>query len=214
MGKKAKRSRYDASRRRQRALESQERVLEAARRSFAERGYVETTMEQIAEQAGVAVPTIYAAFGSKRGILAKLVDRLVSGEVGGPGVLQTAKASEVLGNPDRQRALTDYANHMGEILARVAPVHFMIKNAARTEPELAALHERMQRGRFKNMQVLADVLKEKGPLREPLTPEDAARTIWVLSSAEVRQLLLEHGGLSEEGYASWLAQTLIASLLP
>jgi len=214
MRKRTKQRPYDASGRQHRAQQNQERTLEVARRLFAEKGYAETTMDDIARGSEVAVPTIYAAFGGKRGILSKLVDRLVSGEPGGPSVLKTAGAKQAMGDPDRRRALTTYAHHMGEILTRITPVHEMIKSAARTEPELAELFARMQRNRLSNMETLARTLIERGPLRKGVTLEDAARTIWVLSSAEVRQLLLAHGGWSEDRYERWLADTLTAALLP
>ena len=52
--------------------EAQFRMLEVARRLFAERDYAETTIEAIARAADVAVPTVYAAFQSKRGVLSAL----------------------------------------------------------------------------------------------------------------------------------------------
>ena len=214
MRKRPKPRPYDASGRRQRAQQSQERMLEVARELFAEKGYVETTMDEIAKGSEVAVPTLYAAFGSKRAILSKLIDRLVSGEPGGPPILQTPGAQQAMTDPDRTRALATYAHHMRQILARMTPVHEMIKSAARTEPELAELFARMQRNRFANMEALAKSLVDRGPLREGVGVEEAARTIWVLSSAEVRQLLLAHGGWSEERYEKWLADTLAAALLP
>jgi AcrR family transcriptional regulator len=214
MRKRTKPRPYDASGRRQRAHESQERMLEVARALFAEKGYVETTMDEIAKRAEVAVPTLYAAFGSKRAILSKLIDRLVSGEPGSPPILQTQGAQRAMSEPDRARALSNYAHHMRTILARVTPVHEMIKSAARSEPELGELFARMQKNRFANMEVLARSLADRGPLREGLGVEEAARTIWVLSSVEVRQLLVQHGGWSEERYETWLADTLVATLLP
>ncbi|MCA8917229.1 MAG: TetR/AcrR family transcriptional regulator [Planctomycetes bacterium] len=214
MSRKTRRNPYDSSRRREQARERQERMLEAARRSFAEKGYRETTIGEIAKQAGVSVPTVYAAFGSKRGILSRLLGRLVSGEPGGPPVLQTSRAQEVMRNPDRRRALQDFARHMREILARVAPVHFMIRSAARSEPELAELLSEMQRNRFNNMRALARSLAATGPLHDSMKLDDAARTIWVLASAEVRQLLIEQAGWSEARYEKWLAGTLTSSLLP
>ena len=214
MRKRSKPRPYDASGRRQRAQQSQERMLEVARDLFAEKGYVETTMEEIAKRAEVAVPTLYAAFGSKRAILSKLVDRLVSGEPGGPPILKTQDAQQAMSDPDRARALTTYAHQMRQILARITPVHEMIKSAARSEPKLAELLARMQKNRFANMEVLAQSIAARGPLREGVGIDEAARTIWVLSSAEVRQLLLQHGGWSEERYEKWLADVLIAALLP
>src|SRR5512143_3769598 len=105
MAKRKPRRQYDASGRRQRAQENQERVLEVARRLFAERGYAETTIEMIAREATIAVPTVFAMFQSKRGVLAGLLNRLVSGEKGGPPLLQTAGAQAVMAANDPRRAL-------------------------------------------------------------------------------------------------------------
>ena len=71
------------------------RSAEVARGLFAKRGYAETTIEAIANGAGVAVPTVYAAFQSKRGVLGALLKREVAGEPGGPPLPQTAGAQHV-----------------------------------------------------------------------------------------------------------------------
>src|SRR5947208_2674838 len=71
---------YDSSRRQAQARETQRQIVEAARRLFIERGYMGTTIEQIAAEAGVAVETIYATFGNKRAVLARLVDISVVGD--------------------------------------------------------------------------------------------------------------------------------------
>lgn len=213
--RKVKKSRtYDSTRRRQRALENQERALAAARRLFGERGYAETTMEAIAAEAAIATPTLYAAFGSKHGILSRLLDRLVSGEPGGVSVLATARARAVFEEPDRRVALEKFARDMNEIQARVGPIYEAMKNAARSEADVAALYGRAQNNRFRNLQALAQSLAERGPLREGVTVDVAGRTLWVLASPEVRQMLLAHAGWSPDRYASWLADTLIAALLP
>ena len=212
---KPKRSRpYDASGRKQRALASQERVLEVARQRFAERGYAETTIEEIASEAGVAVPTVYAAFGSKRGVLGRLLARLVSGEASAPPILQTAGAREVLAEPDRRRALGLFAGHITEIQDRLGPIFEVMKSAARTEPDVAELYARAQQHRYANLEALARSLAERGPLRPGVTVEDAGRTIWVLASPETRHMLRAHAGWSAERYRTWLGDTLAAALLP
>src|SRR6185312_7897397 len=105
MSKPKRRRPYDASRRQLRASESQERMLAAARRLFAERGYAETTMEQIAAAAEVSVPAVYAAFQSKRGVLSRVLDRLVSGQPGGTPLLQSPGARALLAETDPRRVL-------------------------------------------------------------------------------------------------------------
>ena len=55
---------------RQRQAEATRKMIVSAAQSlFLEHGYTGTTIEAIAEQAGVATSTVYAVFGSKRGIL-------------------------------------------------------------------------------------------------------------------------------------------------
>src|SRR4030065_1517079 len=49
-------------------------IVAAAQALFLEQGYICTTIEVIAERAGVAVSTVYAIFGSKRGILRAIRD--------------------------------------------------------------------------------------------------------------------------------------------
>ncbi len=60
--------------RRPKAQATRRRIRDAARRLFVERGYVATTIEAIAGEAGVAVPTVYLAFGTKRALLVELLD--------------------------------------------------------------------------------------------------------------------------------------------
>src|SRR2546430_310345 len=55
-----------AGRRREaRARETRERIIQAGVRLFLERGYVATTVQAIADEAGVAAATVYQAFGTK-----------------------------------------------------------------------------------------------------------------------------------------------------
>ena len=66
------------------------RDLRAARRLFAAHGFAGTSLQQIAEESGVAVQTIYSSVGSKTALVLALND-LVDEEAGvaqlGAGVL-------------------------------------------------------------------------------------------------------------------------------
>ncbi|MFD9127896.1 TetR family transcriptional regulator [Kitasatospora sp. NPDC059571] len=52
-----------------------EQLLEIGRSVFAERGYDGTSVEEIAERAGVSKPVVYEHFGGKEGLYAVVVDR-------------------------------------------------------------------------------------------------------------------------------------------
>ena len=70
---------YDARRRRERAEQERQatrrRVLEAARILFLNRGYVATTVAEIARQAGVALQSVYKVGRSKADLLHQVRDR-------------------------------------------------------------------------------------------------------------------------------------------
>ena len=58
------------------AAETRREILRAARRLFAEHGYACTSLQQIAEESGVAVQTIYSSVGSKAALILALNDLL------------------------------------------------------------------------------------------------------------------------------------------
>src|ERR1700674_2071474 len=67
--------------RRRQALETRHQIVRAARRLFVTLGYVGTTVEAIAAEAGVAVATVCKAFGTKAAIARELND-LIDEEAG------------------------------------------------------------------------------------------------------------------------------------
>ena len=56
------------------AAERRERIVDAANRTFAERGYLGASMERIAAAAGVTAPLIYEHFGSKKDLYVELLN--------------------------------------------------------------------------------------------------------------------------------------------
>ncbi|MFI5610089.1 TetR/AcrR family transcriptional regulator [Amycolatopsis sp. NPDC051903] len=76
---------YHSPRRAQAAEATRTTIVETARRLFSERGYAAVTIAQIADGAGVAVPTVYASAGGKAQILRLLIDEAVHD----PAVAQT-----------------------------------------------------------------------------------------------------------------------------
>src|SRR4051794_4454653 len=72
--------RYDSTRRREQAEQTRQRVLDAAPRLSAGRGYEGASIAAVAEQAAVSQETIYARFGNKRTLLGELVARAVRGQ--------------------------------------------------------------------------------------------------------------------------------------
>src|SRR6516164_8051166 len=65
---------YESPARQAQAVETRRRIAAAARKLLEETGYAGMTIPAVAKAAGVAVPTVYAIFGSKKGIVAEVLD--------------------------------------------------------------------------------------------------------------------------------------------
>jgi AcrR family transcriptional regulator len=214
MAEDQKKRRYDSTRRQAQARETRQQILMAARSLFITRGFAGTTMEAVAQEAGVAVETVYAAFGSKRTLLARLVDRAVGGDGEPIHILDRPGPQQVKAEPDQRRQLQLFASDMASIMERVGPLFGVMRAAATTEPEIAALLERLLSARRENIGVFVRWLTHNGPLRPGLSEGEATDTVWTLTSAEVHQLLTMDRGWSREQYVQWLGDTLILVLLP
>ena len=58
--------------------ERRHQLINIARTLFAERGYESTSVEEVAQRAGVSKPVVYEHFGGKEGLYAVVVDREMS----------------------------------------------------------------------------------------------------------------------------------------
>jgi AcrR family transcriptional regulator len=201
---------YDSTRRQAQARETRLRIIDAARGLFAERGYAGATIDAIAQTAGVAPETVFAAFGNKRGILAGLVDLSVGGDDLPIPLLERPGPQSVLEEANLVRQMRMFSHDISEILERVAPVFEILRTAAKTEPEIAELLRELLAGRWRNLAVFVEHL----PLRKGLEREQATEIVWTLTSPEVFRLLTADRGRSRERYAAWLEATLSRLLLP
>ena len=205
---------YDSNRRKQQALQTKRQIIEAARSLFIGRGYSGATIEAIAQEAGVAPETVYAAFGNKRAILARLFDvSLVGDELPIP-LLERPGPQAAMHETDQHRQIELFVDDIYEIMSRVAPLFDIIRVAAKTEPEIAEMLENILNARVQGMMAFVRALMKNGPLRSGLTPEKAAETVWALTSAEVFNLLKTNRGWSEQKHKQWLADSLTRLLLP
>ena len=200
---------YRSDRRREGAQETRRRVLDAAGKLLAERGYAGTTIAAVAGEAGVAAETVYAAFRNKRTLVGELVRTAVRGDRSAPPAAQQAGARAVAAAPSQAEGIRLFAADVSARLERVGPVLEAV--AAAPEPELAQLRANVDRDRLEGMRRFVAALEGLGPLR--LDADAAAETVWALASPELHTLLRSRRGWPPERYAEWLGETLAAALL-
>ena len=179
-------------------------MVDAARRLFLERGYAATTIPAIAAEAGVAVPTIYWAFGSKRAIVTEIRDAwLVSA--------QTAeRLGEVFATDEPGARLDAYAAFMGNQWATGAEALTIQQDAARADPEVAAEIAAVLAGRAERLKGV--VVPLMPVLRDGLTLETAHDVLLAVSLLEVYRELRSRGW-TDDDYRAWLGRALREQLL-
>lgn len=203
---------YDSSRRKRQALETQVQILKAAERFFVERGYEGTSIDAIARKAGVAPETIYSIFGSKRAILSRVVDVAIIGDNDPIPLLARSYIKEVEAETDQHRQIEMFAKRIQLIMSHVAPLFEVMRSASKTEPEIAAMLKKYLNGRIQGMNYFFDCVGANGELR--MDKQTAVETLWTLTSAEVYILLRMDRSWSAEEYEHWLADSLTRLLLP
>jgi AcrR family transcriptional regulator len=200
---------YTSERRRESALRTRQRILDAAAARFVEHGFAGTTIAAIAADAETAAETVYAAFGSKVALLGEVVSAAARGAAD-TAILEQEGPARVAAATSQREQLELFALDISERLARTGPLLGAVAGAAPAEPELAALLARIHEGRLQNLRSVPVLLARNGPLR--VDPEAAAETIWALASPDLYLLLTGTRGWSRERYATWLADTLEAVL--
>jgi len=188
-------------------------VVEAARTLFEERGYAATTIEAIGERSDTPQATIYRLFASKLGILKAVIDVAIVGDDEDVAMADRPQVQELLADPDARQRLAQFAALLRGLMARTAPVHRLLADAARSDPDAASLLAEIARQRHEGQQRVARSLARAGVLREGLRERDAADIIHALASPEVYGLLVLDRGWSGERYERWIASTLADQLL-
>lgn len=180
-------------------------IVTAAQALFLEQGYICTTIEAIAERAGVATSTVYAIFGSKRGILRAIRDswheRTHIHEV----LTATQKS---LKPEDRLKLLAEATRKQWEIGAEVTAIY---TGAAAADPRAAAELTQALSGRREGMQTFAKSLEPD--LRAGLDVAHAASILQALCLPEVYNELVRHSGWSADEYQSWLLEIFKRELI-
>jgi AcrR family transcriptional regulator len=201
-------------RRARRAAETRLRIIEAAGRLFAARGYSGTTIEAVAAEADVAVETVYARFKNKRNLLAAYLDVAIVGDAAAVPLLDRDEVQQVRQTRDQRDQLRRLA-HLGRtIFERTATAHAVLRSAAAVDPEAAAIADEDDIRRRTTIRAYIDIVADAGPLRDGLSKEEAADTFSVLASPEGYLRLTTSRGWTPTRYERWLAANLTLLLLP
>jgi AcrR family transcriptional regulator len=214
MSEPVKRRPYTSTLRAEQAAATRSRILRVARDLFLAQGYPATTLSQVAGAAGVAADTVLHVFGSKKGLLASVLDVTVGGDEQPVAVLDRDGPQAMRRETDQRRQVQMFASGMSAQLERLRPLDDILRSAAAVDPDARALRDDLQRRqRRAAMTQVVTWIAANGELRDGMPISQATDIVWTLTSPEVHQLLREQCGWPSEQYAEWLRATLESSLL-
>jgi AcrR family transcriptional regulator len=214
MASESKRRPYEMSNRARQARETRRRIVEAAARLFVRDGYAATSINAIAAEAGVAVPTVYASLRSKANILRAVVELTVRGDDESQPLASRTAWQQMERQADPGEQLRLFARLHRQICDREAPVFAQLEAAAGTDPEATQLLAEHDENRHQTQSRLADILARRKQLKPGLTARRAADSIWTLASERTYLALVRDRGWSPASYERWVVEQLVAALLP
>jgi AcrR family transcriptional regulator len=201
-----------ASLRTEQAAQTRRRILRAAADVFAEQGFAAARIEDIAEHAGVAVPTIYKTFTNKRNLLVGALNQAMTDGESGARIDEQSWWTEQLNERDPIRQLQLVARNARRIYERSGALLSVLQTAVPVEAELAAVWNDIASQRLDRSRRTAISLARKAGERARLSREDTTLTLLTLTEPALFTVFTSHGKTAGQ-YETWLADVLSRTLL-
>ncbi|MCE0761445.1 TetR/AcrR family transcriptional regulator [Pseudonocardia kujensis] len=195
------------------ARRTRQAIVAAAAELFVERGYGAASLRDVARVAGVARPTVAAAFGSKPALLRQVLDEALAGDDEPVPVAQRPWFAPVWQATDPGAVLDAYAEVCTLIGRRAARIFEVVHQGAGDAAEVGGLWTMLTRNRRAGAEMVARHTAETGPLRPGLAMDQAIDHLWILNNpAHYADLVLERHW-PEHDFRQWLAHQMRAGLL-
>ena len=180
-------------------------ICSAAYQLFSTKGYLATSIEDIAEEAGVARPTVFTAVGPKPVILRTVVDRALAGDDAPVPIAERPWWREAIDEPDPVQSIKLHARNMCRISRSAAPVLRALETAASIDADAAEVWARFLRQRRVGLNEFAVSLAHKTTALR-YDEDTMTDTLWMLPDAYLR--LVRDAGWSDDRFESWLADLI------
>jgi AcrR family transcriptional regulator len=188
-------------------------VITAAGRLFVENGYGATSIEAIAQAAGVGRATVFTSVGGKPALLRTAYDVAIVGDDEPVPLPQRPWARRVLEATTQRERIDRYADMLVLVNSRVAGICEAFRGAASSDLDVRASWESIRSERRGGAANFVRFITDLGDLRPGLDAEHAADIVWLLNDPALYHQLVVERGWSEAHYRDWLSETMQAQLL-
>ncbi|MER7586467.1 helix-turn-helix domain-containing protein [Micromonospora sp. NPDC127501] len=196
----------------ERSRRTREKVVEAARELFVAQGYGATSLQEVADRAGVAVQTVYFVFRNKRTLFKDVVDTSIAGDTEPVATMDREWFRAACAEPTAAGQLRAHVHGTREILGRVAPIMPVIAAAAATDPEIAAQWPDGPDPRYTVQYAAAQALVGKPDTRPGLSIEMAADLLFGLLSPQLYLIFVRDRDWSPDTWEEWVRTALTSQL--
>ncbi|GAB3003046.1 TetR/AcrR family transcriptional regulator [Mycobacterium bourgelatii] len=191
------------------ARETRRNILDTAMRLFLERGYGKVTVADIASEAALALPTVYASAGGKAAILATLIEE----------AMQDPIVAETLAAVRKAKSATDVlkiAAHGTRVdNERYHDIIEVMKYAAAVDATATDILQESDVGYRQALGQIARKLRTLKALPRGVTEAKATDILWFYFGHEAWHRLVAERGWSWDDAERWLlAQTSAALIRP
>jgi TetR/AcrR family transcriptional regulator, regulator of autoinduction and epiphytic fitness len=198
--------------RRERAKATRLGILASAGQLIVERGYPQTTMDDVAAAAGVAVQTVYYTFKTKSLLLREIIELTRAGEPDQPLVPVRVWMHEAVTAESGDRALAVAVEHGVDIYTRIAPLWPALQAASANDPDIRDYFAAVVADRRAGMRQVVHHLDELGYLRPEVSPEQGSDVVTALFSPETYLAFTRDAHWPIERFKAWLWDILRSQL--
>jgi AcrR family transcriptional regulator len=204
---------YASTLRAEQARATRRAIVDAAAQLFVERGYGETTIDAIAQAAGVSRKTVFTSVGGKVEALKLARDWAIVGDDEPVPMLERPQVTRAKAEPDARVILRQYAAMLSASASRVGRLQVVIDEATGADPAVRELADEGRRQRLTGMRDMAREIARRGALRDGLTVERAADLLCLSNDGRAYVWLVQERGWTRARFEQWLGDTLIAQLI-
>ncbi|MFN8082714.1 MAG: helix-turn-helix domain-containing protein [Dermatophilaceae bacterium] len=188
--------------------------VDAAATLFVERGYAATTIDAIAERAGVSRRTVFAAVGGKADLLKLAWDWTLVGDDEPVDMEHRPAVQAMLAETDPSRLVERWVVNALDVGGRAASLGRVLVSAGDADPQAAALLEEVNRQSLAGARAFVAHLAKIGGLRAGLAQDRAADIVWAHMGPGLFHRLYVDRGWSLSAVGDVLCRSLGAALLP
>ena len=185
--------------------------MDAAARLFTADGYVQTTIDGIATESGVAVQTVYNSVGNKAAVLSAVLDSAAAGS-GAQGGSWSSCGTAPGRHPTLNPSIGVLADWFVEVHPRTAGIVAVISQAAAVDGTAARLEKDRGLQRLRRYEEAAAAARARGGLSSGMSDAEGAAAIWSLGHHQVYRTMVQDAGWSVPAYREWLGKALAAAL--